>query len=190
MHWWQILIRLLLAANCLGNIRDAIRAGRNHSWGQLHWLVPNAIGWAAMFYAFLPVRWVGVGKNHWEFVVWSSIALLLYGMMMKITDLSSPPLPWMSIEVPHFGAIIPQHMVFLPIIGLLDVGWDILQSHRVTSNDEVFIVVFSLGLVFGAHLLLRQFSLARVSDLVELVKPKPPPPEKQPEQYWMGVGEG
>lgn len=189
MHWWQIAIRLLLVANCLGNISDAIRAGRNHQWERLHWLVPNAIGWAVMFFALLPARWGGVGKNHWEFVAWSSIVLLLYGMIIKITDVSHPPFRWVSIEVPHFGTFGFQHMVVIPIIGFLLVGSDILQRRRITSNDEVLLIGFSMGLVFGVRLFLRQFSLTRLSDLIELPKPKPRPPKKQPEKYWMDSGE-
>lgn len=186
MHWWQIGIRLLLIANVWGNVSEAIRAGRGRHWERLHWLLPNTFGWAILFFDLLPARWGGVGLNHWQIAVWGSIVLLLYGMIMKITDVSSPSFPFTSFDVPHLGYMGPQHMVVIPIFGFLLVGWDILQKHHVSSRDGVLVVGFSLGLVFGVRLCLRQLSLTRLRDLAELSKPKPRARRKEPEKYWMG----
>lgn len=189
MHWWQIAFRLLLIANVWGNISDAIRANRDHHRERLHWLIPNAIGWAVLFFGLLPARWGGVGISHWQIICWSSIVLLLYAMIIKITDASQPAFPMMSVEVPHFGTLGFQHMVLIPIIGLVLLGWDILQKRHISANDEALLLGFFLGLVFGVRLYLRQYSLTRLRDLAELSKPRPHPRRKQPEKYWMGSEE-
>ena len=190
MHWSQIAIRLVLIANCLGNINDAIKAGRDHRWGHLHWLVPKAVGWAALFFALLPVRWGGVGKNHYEIVAGSSLMLLLYGLMIEITDASRPKLPRFSIEAPHFGSVGFEHLVVLPIIGYFLVGWDIFQRHSILlTKMKILLLGLSMGLIFGVRVFLRQFSLTSLSDLIELLKTKPRSPKVQPEKFWMDVGD-
>lgn len=164
MHWWQIATRLLLIANCLGNVSDAIRTRQKHREERLHWLIPNALGWAALFFAVLPTRWGGVGMSHYQAVAWIGIVLLLYGMIMRMTDASQPLIPWPTIEVPHGGTIwphlLPQFMTAVPLLGFLLVGGDIIYRHRITSADEVLLVGFSLGLLLGIRLCLRQYSVA------------------------------
>ncbi len=189
MHWWQIAIRLLLIANCFGNLRGAIRAGREQHRERLHWLIPKAVAWAMLFFALLPARWGGVGMKHWELFIWIGIVLFFYGMIIEMTDSDFPTLYCFSVELPHIGRIdppfMPLFMAILPLTGVLWVGTEIAYQHHITSDDKVLLVGFSLGFIFGVRLLLRQYQLSKLSDLVELAKLRPRPLPTPAQHDWI-----
>ena len=189
MHWWQIAIRLVLIANCLGNWRGAIRAGRERDWDRLHWLVPKTIGWTMLFLAMLPARYGGIGTQHWDTVAGMSLVLLLYGMLIEKTDSSFPPFPSVLVEIPHLGSIslqfIPHLIVASSLFLAVAAVWDGIHLHRVTIDDKVFLVASSVGLLFGIRLCLRQYYLSRFADLIEFAKIKPRPPETPTQHDWL-----
>lgn len=189
MHWWQIAIRLILIANCFGNVRDAVKAVRDYYRERLHWLIPKAVAWGLLFFALLPTRYGGVGPQYWKLVIVSGFLLWIYAVIMEITDSSFPDVLVFSLEVPHIGRIdpilIPPLMVALPLAGLLSVAAGIVCRHHVTSNDEVFLFGFPLALLFGVRLLLRRYSLSKLSDLIKLAKLRLPPPQIPAQHDWI-----
>lgn len=168
MIHWQYAIPFILFANILGNFWEALRARRAQKRERLHWLIPKIIGWAGLSASLLMAHGSGAVLSHWHLVAGTSIVLLLYAITLEITDHSVPPLPLVSVEIPHFGTAGPEYLVVVPLVGLFMISVEIFQQRHVSSNNEILLIGCLLGLVFGVRLWLCRFSLRRVSDLAAL----------------------
>ena len=189
MHWWQIAICLLFIANCLGNVRDAMCAKKQHQEEPLHWLIPNAAGWGIIFLALLPAPWGSISKSHWEIAVWSSILLLLYGTLMRATSSSYFLRFEGRVELPHLGCIdlefLPLLLTAGSLVSMLIVAGEGIYRQSLTTDEKIIFVLLSFILLFGIRLTLRQYPVSRLTDLIALARIKPHPVEKPAQYDWI-----
>ena len=189
MHWWQIAIRLVWIANCYGNLKGILSAVRARHWECLHWLIPKAVGWTGLFFALLPARYGGTGMHYWVSVAGIGLVLIFYGMMIKMTDASQPRIEWFSVELPHLGridgAFMPLLMVISSAFAFLLFVADSIYRHHVAAGTVIILVVILLAFSLGIRLLLRQYHLTRLYDLVELAKFRPRPVQTPAQHDWI-----
>ncbi len=189
MHYLPTAFRVLLILNVLGTAADVVTAWRRGPRRAFHWLIPKLVGWALLLWAVLPVRWGGAGLAHFEAIVLSALALVLYGVLIWATDVSRAPLPWITFEAPHVGTVGPPHLLALPLLLLAIVALDVLRHGRLSGDDIVFLVGAVISLVFFVRYGMRLACVTSLKEFLALLWPLRPNPRPTGAKYHMSRGE-